>query len=189
MNLFINAISSQWILILFDENRNIIKTQNIFLQGNESSQLIPEIDNFLHNNYIAYTDLKNIVCVNGPGSFTWIRTIVLAINTIAYTTQTHLTDISYFELFKNFPIIKASSKRDSFFQLSTNEKIEIIENESLAALLDKKNISILYGENTSNLLQGKEIIENIDYSDIIKNIHLKKNKKISPLYIKKPNIS
>jgi hypothetical protein len=37
-------------------------------------------------------------------------------------------------------------------------------------------------------LKNVEIIEKINYCDIIKNIELKKNSKIEALYVKKPNI-
>jgi hypothetical protein len=42
-----------------------------------------------------------------------------------------MTAISYFDLHKTYPIIKASSKRDCFVQKDKDSKIEIIMNDIL----------------------------------------------------------
>jgi tRNA A37 threonylcarbamoyladenosine modification protein TsaB len=134
--------------------------------------------------------LKNIVVVNGPWSFTGVRTIVLVVNTISFIIDNskwniNLTPVSYFDLFDNYPIIKSSSKRDSFFKKSSLSNIEIIYNNELESLLQRENIKIIYGEWD---IKNVEIIEKIDYCDIIKNINLKSFPRIEALYLKKPNI-
>lgn len=185
MNLFVNTISNPAVLIIFDENRNIKNELRFEIKWNESSLLIPKIDEFLKENNLNYFDIKNIVLVNGPGSFTWVRTSVLAINTINFITKNNLTPINFFSLYKNFPIVKNSSKRDSFVKLEKDSKIEIIENEKLSEILNKNNIKIIYWETN---IENVQIIEKIDYLSIIKEIELKEFKKIEPLYLKKPNI-
>ena len=82
MNLFLDTISPENMLILFDDNRNIIKKYGFDVRLNESTLLIEELDNFLSNLWYKYSDLENIVVVNWPWSFTWVRTTVLLINTI-----------------------------------------------------------------------------------------------------------
>jgi hypothetical protein len=42
-----------------------------------------------------------------------------------------MTALSFFDLHKNYPIIKASSKRDCFIQKTKDSKIEIINNDIL----------------------------------------------------------
>jgi len=42
-----------------------------------------------------------------------------------------MTAVSFFELNKIFPIIKASSKRDCFVKKTKDSKIEIINNDIL----------------------------------------------------------
>jgi hypothetical protein len=49
-------------------------------------------------------------------------------------------------LYKNYPIIKSSSKRDFFFKKDKNSTIEIIYNDKLEELLKNENISTIYGE-------------------------------------------
>lgn len=172
MNIFIDTISDTATILLFDNNRDIINKIQWIVKGNESSTLIPQIDKLLKTNNIDYKDLENIVVVNGPGSFTWVRTTVLAINSINYIINKNITAISYFDLFDTYPIVKTSSKRDCFVQKNKNSKIEIIPND----ILKKQNISI-------------EKIEKVDYLSIIKKIKLDNKKQIEALYIKKPNIS
>lgn len=188
MNLFINAISEKWYIALFDENRNIVAWANLNIKGNESSEFITTLDIFLQQNNINYFDIQNIVCVNGPGSFTGVRTIVLVINTLSFLHNIWLTHMSYFDLFNNFPVIKSSSKRDSFFLQSAGEEIKIIQNSDLEKLFIQENIQNIYWESNFSF-ENISIIENIDYSDIIQKLEFQKHKKIEALYIKKPNIS
>lgn len=185
MNLFINSVSKNWILILFDDKRNILKQKKLQITWNESSQLIPNIKEFLEENNIDFFDIKNIVLVNWPWSFTWLRTSSLVVNTISFITDAFITDISYFDLFSNYPIIKSSSKHDSFFKKCENCITEILNNECLEKSLEYKGIKSIYGEWD---LKNIEIIEKIDYSDIINKIKLLDKKRITPFYGKKPNI-
>jgi hypothetical protein len=49
--------------------------------------------------------------------------------------------LTYFDLFQSYPIVKTSSKRDSFLKLSETSEIQIISNEDLEnTLKDYKNI-------------------------------------------------
>ncbi len=181
MNLFINTISTKSKFIIFDDNRDIIKEKNIKIKWNESSRFIKELDIFLKEENLDYFNIKNIVLVNGPWSFTWVRTVVLAVNSINFITNNFLTPISYFDLFSDYPIVKSSSKRDVFFKKDKNSEIEILENEKI----EKKYKKLFWEASIKNV----EILENINYKSIIKDIELKKLKRINPLYIKKPNIS
>ena len=189
MKLFIDTISSLANIMIFDKERKIIDNISWIVKWNESSTLIPQIDDLLKKNNIEYKDLEDIVIVNGPGSFTWVRTTVLAANSINYIIKKNMTPVSYFELFNTYPIIKSSSKRDCFVKLEKDSKIEIIPNDELLSLLKEKWITKVYWEANNELFPEIQILENLDYSSIIKNIELKNLKQIEALYIKKPNIS
>jgi hypothetical protein len=201
MNLFINAISKNAYIALFDDKRNILSSKFFEVKWNESSLFISILDEFLKENKLTYLDLENIVIVNWPWSFTWVRTIVLAINTIAFVVNSnkdisstsqektkqklYLTPISYFDLYNSYPVIKSSSKKDSFFKKEKNSPIKIIYNDELENILKNENIKTIYGEWD---IKNIEIIEKINYVNIIRNIKFKKYSKIEALYIKKPNI-
>jgi tRNA A37 threonylcarbamoyladenosine modification protein TsaB len=106
--------------------------------------LIEILDIFLQENNIVYNDLENIVVVAGPGSFTGIRTIVLMVNTINFVINKNITSLNFFDLFNNYPIVKSSSKRDSFFQKDKDSQIEIINNDDLIKYLQENNIKQVY---------------------------------------------
>lgn len=186
MNLFIDTVSKKSTMILFDEKRDITAEESFEINWNESSLLIPNIDNFLKKNNVSYFDLKNIVLVNWPGSFTGLRTSVLAVNSINFVIKQNLTGINYFEMFNDYPIVKKSSRKDSFVKLSKNADIDIVDNSKIEDFLKSENIKTVYWDLE---LQDIQTIENIDYSSIIQNIELQKNKKLEAMYIKKPNIS
>jgi len=190
MNLFINAVSSNWKLILFNNNRGVLSDKDILVLWNESSKLTSIIDDFLNINKVDYKNLENIVVVSWPGSFTWVRAISLIVNTVSFTGETKLTDISFFDLFNNYPIVKSSSKRDLFVKKDKNAIIEIIKNEDFIEYLKTNKINNIYWDLNNNLIIENSILNiSIDYIKIIKNIKLLDKKIISPLYIKKPNIS
>jgi hypothetical protein len=56
----------------------------------------------------------------------------------------NLTPISYFDLYDTYPIIKSSSKRDSFFKKDKNSSVEIIYNDKLEEFLKNENINTIY---------------------------------------------
>lgn len=185
MILFINTLAKTAYIWLFNEKRKKIDEVFFEIKWNESSLLLPKIENFLEKNNLKYEQIENFILVNWPWSFTWVRTVVLAINTINFIINKNITTLSYFDLFKNFPVIKSSSKRDSFFKKDENSPIEIWENEKIENFLKEKNILKIFWENS---FENIEILENIDYCDIIKKITFQQNKKVEPLYIKKPSI-
>lgn len=188
MNIFIDSISSPAFIALFDWERNIVNEIQVEIKWNESSKLIPDLMTFLKDNNINQDDLNNIVVVNWPGSFTWVRTVVLIANTLNYVLKKSMTPVSYFDLFSTYPIIKSSSRRDHFVQLTWQSNIEIINNSDLEKYFLDNNIDTTYWESSYNF-ENTQILENIDYKSIIKELEFKDYEKIEPLYIKKPNIS
>jgi hypothetical protein len=117
-----------------------------------------------------------------------VRTIVLVVNSLGFLHNIKLTDISYFDLFENFPIIKSSSRRDSFVKKDNNSDIEIIQNTDLEIDFEENNIDEIYGE-SNYIFENVSIVEKINYSAIIQDVEFQNKKKIEALYIKKPNIS
>lgn len=189
MYLFLNAVSKNSLLILFDNNRKIIDLENISILLQESSKLSPIIDNFLKKNNLLYSEIKNIVVVNWPGSFTWVRTISLVVNTLSYIYKNiELTPISYFDLFKTYPIVKLSSKRDLFVKKSKNNIIEIVKNEEFLVYLVDNNIKEVYWD---EFVVDSTINFNgsINYEEIIKELELKNHKQIEAYYVKKPSLN
>ncbi|MDD5212966.1 MAG: tRNA (adenosine(37)-N6)-threonylcarbamoyltransferase complex dimerization subunit type 1 TsaB [Candidatus Gracilibacteria bacterium] len=193
MILFIDTISKPCFIGLFDDNKNLIDSKIYDITGNESMTLNPNIDELLKKNNISYFDIENIVLINGPGSFTGIRTAVLVANTINFIIKKNMTGIDYFSMYEiafpdNYPIIKDSSRRDLFIKKDNLSKIEIIPNEDLIAYLKENKISKIYGDTNINLDNTKKIT-NIDYVKVLNKIKLDNKTKLEAFYMKKPNIS
>jgi hypothetical protein len=89
--------------------------------------------------------------VNWPWSFTWVRTIVLAINSINFIIDKNITTLNFFELFEKYPIIKSSSRRDLFVKYEKNDTIAIVKNEDLKI----PDNWIIYGDLNNNILFEK----------------------------------
>ena len=190
MNLFINAVSSSGVIILFDETRKIICEKNIEILWNESSKLVTYIDSFLTENNTLYWDIENIVVVNGPWSFTWVRTIVLAVNTINYIIKKNITHLSFFDLFTSYPIIKSSSRRDLFVKYEKHATIEIVNNDDfLNKVHDTQNLEFHWDISNNTIWEKISVNSDIDYITLLEKVEFQDNKIIEPLYIKKPNIS
>ncbi len=191
MYLFINAVSQDWVLILFNDKREIISQEEISILWNESSKFISILEDFIEKNSIEFSDIKNYIVVSWPGSFTWLRTIVLTVNTLAYIYGNSITDVNYFDLFSNYPIVKTSSKRDVFVKYEESDIIHIETNEALSFHCKETWYSVIYWDIQIDRLWNSKytLSSSIDYKKIIINIELLSKNIIEPLYIKKPNIS
>lgn len=193
MILFIDTISNPCFIWIFNKEKNIIKSISYDIMWNESSTLIPNIDNLLKENNLSYNNLENIVLVNWPGSFTWIRTAVLVANSINFIIKKNMTRIDYFSMYElaflnKFPIIKDSSRKDLFIKKYKNSKIEVIENTDFTSYLKENKIEQIYWDTKIDLWIIKKIT-NIDYKKVLDKINLENKKSLEAFYLKKPNIS
>lgn len=188
MILFFDACSKYGMIALYTPERNIVDQESFCVAWNESSQIIALIHNFLQKNTISYSDVRDIICVNGPGSFTGVRTITLVVNTLAYIyPNISLTPVNFFDLPVGFPQIKESSKRDLFVKYKKWYIIQVVNNEIFEADFSWEYI---YGDVDVSRFQKSYILENtMNYVEICKTLELQKYKKIAPVYIKKPNIT
>jgi len=132
--------------------------------------------------------IQTIICVAGPGSFTGIRTISLVVNTLAYIyTHISLISVNFFDLYSDYPAVKSSSKRDLFVKMSKSDTIEVMTNADFETLCQQVTI---YGDtNSERFTKDIQIRDTIDYKNVLKNIDGTHCDRISPLYIKKPNIT
>lgn len=188
MILFFDACSSRGYMGLYSNGNNVVQEEYFHVAWNESTKISWLIHEFLHKNNVSYEQIENIVCVNGPGSFTGIRTITLVVNTLAYIyPNIFLTPISYFDLIDSYPLVKASSKRDLFVKYEKWDIIQIVSNDDFENLLQT---DIIYWDvNHDRFTKQYKIYNDIDYKNICSSTKLQNLKKIAPLYIKKPNIS
>lgn len=190
VNVFIDAVSSNGMICVFNDKREILCRKDISMVWQESKLLLITIYEFLKENNLKCEDIVKMVVVNGPGSFTGIRTVTLIVNAIGYIYKNILfTPVSFFELYDTYPIVKASSKRDVFIKKTKSSPIEIMQNEEVLQYLKENNIQTIYGNVDKNVFNDIVVAPGINYDIIIKNIEYKDEQRVQALYIKKPNIS
>jgi len=190
MILFFDWVSSSWYIAIYSNDRKLIHSERFSMAWNESSKSLSIISTFLNSKNIEFRDVQEILCVNGPGSFTWIRTISLVINTISFMyPHITLTPISIFDLYWDlYPLVFPSSKRDLFVKYEKWAIIEVVKNEDF----ESKTFDnlLIYGELDISRFKARYILDsNRDYDSFVQYVVIQNMKRIAPLYMKKPTIS
>lgn len=180
--LFLDTHSSTIRMILYKEEQPIIEKE-IETEKNQSSRVMPVLIQVLEEAKIEIKNIKEIIVVNGPGSFTGVRIGVTIAKTLAFTL--------------NIPIKVMSSLLVKAVSIS-HEKINIIEREKNGVFLgtfDKNNQLLEEYKYLSNKeyeawAYKEEAIEDIelDYEKIYyfaKEIKSTNPHAVNPLYVKK----
>lgn len=193
MYLFFDAVSTRGYIWLFNSDK-ILQAEYFFAaSGNEGKELPGLIDMFLKQQSVSYTEIQNIVCVVGPGSFTGIRMVSLVVNTLAYIyPHLTLTPISFFDLYTQYPIINTSSKKDLFVKWEKHATIEVVGKGDFEAHMRSLPHApkYCYGNASWGLWERTFFLEE-QYvpSEVLQRTQIQTLKKLAPLYVKKPNIS
>lgn len=180
--LFLDTHDSTIRIVLYKEEQPIIKKE-IETEKNQSSRVMPVLIQVLEEAKIEIKNIKEIIVVNGPGSFTGVRIGVTIAKTLAFTL--------------NIPIKVMSSLLVKSVSIS-HEKINIIEREKNGVFLgtfDKNNQLLEEYKYLSNKeyeawAYKEEAIEDIalDYEKIYyfaKKIKSTNPHAVNPLYVKK----
>ena len=125
-----------------------------------SECLVLEIENLLKSNSKDYKNLTKIIAINGPGSFTGIRTSVTVAKVLGLTLNIPVCGISLFDLlFIQHKKIKTRSNQKFFIHLNdarffvqdiykSGKKSEVsIMNFKAELLLDFRNFQIVSMDN------------------------------------------
>ncbi len=93
MGLFLDT-SSKYLVIALLKDKTIIDVYNEKLDNDLSQYALYKIECLLKKNNIKPIDIKEIYCVNGPGSFTGIRIGVTIAKTYAWAQNIKIMPIS-----------------------------------------------------------------------------------------------
>jgi hypothetical protein len=175
--LYINPLFEEVHFLIFDWEETIKNTlpKNLATASTFPNMLVDLVDQY---------DIAEIFCVTGPGPFTLMRVVTLAINAMTYTRTIQIKSCHFFELITsgNIPIIEANPKE---YLIKSKNEIINIEKELLEKwnyewiILSKpstENINyIQYSDNRNNLLQvfSEKLYET----------------KLVPIYFKPPHIT
>jgi len=137
--LFIDTHSEFITVALLNDNK-------VFLSEKESNQshsiyLVPMINELMVDNNISFKDIKNVVAVNGPGSFTGIRIGLSVVKTISYSL--------------NIPVYLVSSLEAQLVSSSLNS-------DKMAVISDSKGYYISVFDKNNNEVIPEVYMEEID---------------------------
>jgi len=189
MYLFIDTISIPATYILFDTERNIISQKSLELRGRESEHFLISLQEFLTENKWDYTNLKWVIVVNGPGSFTAMRIITLTINTLSFVHHIPLYSIDYFQLGAlsgwAFPILLRANRGEYLIQKDRESS------PSLIAISDILPGNYFWMGDVNDFTNDIISIQSdLKYDVCCKNFQIvNPQERLEPLYIKKPNIT
>ena len=105
-----------------------------------SEALVVEIENLLNSASINYNNLTKIIVMNGPGSFTGIRTAVTAAKVLGLSLKIPVCGISLFDLLNLHHAKIKSNKNQKFFIHLNNQKFFM---QDIFKLGKKSEISII----------------------------------------------
>ena len=93
--LFVDSCQNELFVLLYNNGKVSYRTSN----GNKkhNSVLLPTIDELLNESGIKISEVQNIACVIGPGSFTGIRLGVTTCNGLAFATGCNRIAVNTFE--------------------------------------------------------------------------------------------
>lgn len=170
---------------LYDINVVLYKDGNVYLHKsidksmNNNSLLVPTIMKCINN-----IKLNDIIVVNGPGSFTGVRTGVTVAKTLSYLLNVSIKTVSYFDIMD--------------FSLDSNENLVGFYDNSgifVGKFSNHKLIGnyeyIRKSELNLNELSNLKTDVIIDYSKIynlISNLPKIDSKLVNPIYVKKISV-
>ncbi len=178
--LFIDTHFLDLIIVLYKDELVVDKFTLINIK-NQSEHLLLSINNMFQQNRLKYTDIAEIIIVNGPGSFTGVRLGVSVAKTMAYLGNIKIKCISSLQ-------VLASQIDKPKFIVSVKENngyyIGIFNNDFINPEYKYLKNSEMDTYVTNNII---EEVNFIDYEKLIKkcadlkitNPHL-----VNPLYIK-----
>jgi len=206
LELFINTASSRTSLYCLQNGKTVFE-ETWLTTNDEATTILPKINNAFKSNNLRFKDLKKIITVKGPGSFTGVRIGVTIANIMSFATKANLYELDLFTLLEQKnpettgTIIVKAGKHEIYIKNPENtlETIKIHDfNPNIIGDFRGNVWGDLTKEQENRLkewLQDYPEKNWIAYKDLksdlyaIKNITLKKVKSIKPLYIKAPSIT
>ena len=111
---------SKGLNLILGSKKKIIQTLNKPRIKKVSEALVAEIENLLNSASKSYKDLTKIIVINGPGSFTGIRTGVTVAKVLALSLNIPVCGISQFDLL-NLEYSKIQSNKDQKIYIHSND--------------------------------------------------------------------
>jgi tRNA threonylcarbamoyl adenosine modification protein YeaZ len=211
LSLALNTASSKTSIALFDGEK-ILAEKSWQGKNDEAEKMMPAIDALLKNNKKTFENIKRVVVVKGPGSFTGLRIGVTVANTIAYLNGCELFGFDTCEYLWEASPKKAQAKSLALLLFAGSKGVYVSQNNESAKKAKLVNLDVLnkflkdhkikevFGEISAEqkkTLKGVKFIPTkISFGKIIQKIlkkitakKIKSVKIVMPIYVKKPAIT
>jgi tRNA threonylcarbamoyl adenosine modification protein YeaZ len=186
MFLFIDACFEYLNIALFTENK-IIKSMSIKTNNNLTDLIVEHIVQLIKGAKKSFHDLKRLYIVNGPGSFTGIKAVVIIAKVFSQTLSIPVYTISSLRISLSsiYGISILDAKNNKFYAAIYQQNTKKIYQD----VLTQEQVDQLC-KNTHNLPIQKTYNQKNIFGNVIKHFRdfqkIKDIIKLSPLYIKKP---
>ena len=166
MYLIICTIRKESFVGLLNENETSVFNK-WFSQNNQSEELLSKINILLKSSKTDIKNIKGIIVINGPGSYTGIRVGVVTANTLSFSLNVPVVGINileicayyYFSLNNNKSIIVATS--------SIHDKYYFALYERNGKKITMKNIGNKSPEEIIKTGTARLIFENVGLSILV----------------------
>ena len=150
-------------------------TKKVLKSNKHSEHTVNLLKEMIEENNITFDDIKEIIVINGPGSFTGVRIGIVVAKILGYTKNIPVKTISYLQALSldyDYEVTLGIKDKNGIFGASFNKEHELIND-------------YFYIDNYDNI-----IIKSDDEVDILKVYNYLKDKKavnihlLKPLYVK-----
>lgn len=201
ITLAINTSSQKTAIALLKEQDGklkLVEESSWKSKNDEAENLMPQIQKLLKKNKKTFEDIKNLIVIKGPGSFTGLRIGVATANLIAYLNKANIYCLTAFDFYWKMLGEKSEGMALLLYAGSGGIYVngELVNLPDLKKYLAEKNIKEFFG-NISND-QKKEVkhlkfkILRKSFGKVLEKFDLKdleKTQIVEPLYIKGPGIT
>lgn len=111
MIFYFNTCQPEEIFVGLQKNQNFLKKKYQCSDVNKSEKFLNYLDDFIKLNGVRWNDLKGIIAVIGPGSFSSVRLGVLAANALGFCLDIPVIGITRKQLETNDELINFGLKK------------------------------------------------------------------------------
>lgn len=166
------------VLALFKDGEIVEK--KVLDSNKHSENTIPLFSKLLEDNHITVDDIKGIIVINGPGSFTGVRIGIVLAKILAYTKNIPVKSISYLQamaLNYEADVVVGLKDRNGVFIGEFNKNHELL-----------KDYCYLSNKEMENFSSDIVLDEDVDLLKIYRYVEEKESEEphlLKPLYVKK----
>lgn len=176
--IYIDTHFTNLVLALF--KNGVLVDKKVVDSNKHSVNTIPLFSKLLEDNHITVDDIKKIIVINGPGSFTGVRIGVVLAKMLAYTKNIPVYAISYLQamaLQYQYDVIVGIKDRNGVFIGEYNQNHELVGDY---AYLSNKEMEQFY--QPILLDDSVDLLKIYQYTEKMQSVlpHL-----LKPLYVKK----